>query len=374
MKPPICLLLGLFVLTLRPLCCDGEFPKDWPEATAESQGLSSSKLDSIWRELEQRRSDVFLVIRNDRLVYERYANGFSRTKPHGTASLAKSLVGSMSLMVAMNDGRIDPADVACKYVPEWAATTGKKEITIHELAAHTSGLDDAEDDDQPHDKLAGWKGDFWKKLPPPNDPFTISRDLAPLLAPPGAREYYSNCGMAMLAYCVTASLRAAPQADLRSLLKQRILDPLGIPASEWSVGYGATMKLGDLPLVPNWGGAAFSPNAAARVGRLVLHKGEWDDRQLLDASVVTQATTYSGTPNRIGLAWWVNRYPDGRRVWPAAPEDAFWGSGAGGQFLLVIRSLNLIVVRNGAAMDANPNSLESLGKYLTTPLVEAIQP
>jgi hypothetical protein len=35
--------------------------------------------------------------------------------------------------------------------------------------------------------LTGWKGDFWKRLDPPNDPFTISRDQTPVLFDPGAK-------------------------------------------------------------------------------------------------------------------------------------------------------------------------------------------
>ena len=63
--------------------------------------------------------------------------------------------------------------------------------------------------------------------------------------PPGAGDLpsrtsyaYSNPGMAALAYAVTASLNGAPQTDIRALLKARVLDPLGIPESKWSIGYG----------------------------------------------------------------------------------------------------------------------------------------
>ncbi len=369
MKPfPLFALFALF-LSLR---VRADFPKDWPEASPESEGFSTAKLDAAWATLKEHRTDIFVVIRNDHLIYERYANGFSRTKPHGTASLAKSLVGSMSLLVAMTDGRIDPDDLASKYVPQWAAVDRKKEITIRELASHTSGLGDAEEEDMPHDKLTGWKGDFWKRLPVPNDPFTIARDTVPVLFTPGTSEYYSNTGMAMLGYCLTASLKGAPQSDLRSLLKERVLDQIGVPKSEWNIGYGETTKVDDLPIIATWGGAAYSVNATARIGRLLLRKGDWEGKRIISAAAIATATAQSGLPNRIGLAWWVNCTPDGSRVWSFAPKDTFWGSGAGGQFLLVIPSMNLIAVRNGAAMDGNANSLESLGKYVTAPLMESV--
>ena len=39
----------------------------------------------------------------------------------------------------------------------------------------------------PHEKLPGWKGQFWKRLAPPGDPFTLARDHAPLLFDPGEK-------------------------------------------------------------------------------------------------------------------------------------------------------------------------------------------
>ncbi len=331
--------------------------------------MSSEKLDALWKELSQRRSDSLFVIRNDKLVYERYANGFSRSKPHGTASLAKALVGGMSLMVAMSDGRISPDDKAAKFVPQWVGVPGKDAITIRELATHTSGLADAEGNGLPHEELTGWEGDFWKRLPPPNDPFTIARDITPLLFPPGTRAQYSNPGMGMLGYCITASLRGAPQKDLRSLLKERVLEPIGVPANEWSIGYGSTTTVDGLPIEATWGGAAFSPNAATRLGRLILHKGDWEERQLISREVVEAATHHAGLPNRSGLGWWVNRNADGSRVWPDVPEDAYWGLGAGAEFLVVIPSMNLIAVRNGQVMSENRDLFAEVGNRIVAPLL-----
>src|SRR5205823_11406721 len=99
---------------------------------------------------------------------------------------------------------------------------GRNEITLRHLATHTSGMEDAEADHLSHEQLTGWKGDFWKRLPTPHDPFTISRDVTPVLGTPGTNPRHSDPGLAMLSYCLTASLQGAPQTDLRSLLKARI--------------------------------------------------------------------------------------------------------------------------------------------------------
>jgi len=351
--------------------CARESSPEWTTATPESQGLVPAKLDAMWDELRNRKTTAFLVIRNDQIVYERYADGSSRRTPHYTASLAKSLVGGLSLMLAMDDGRARPNDFASKFVPQWAEVTRKSEITLGHLATHTSGMEDAEADHLPHDRLTGWKGDFWKRLPAPHDPFTISRDVTPVLDPPGTKARYSNPGMAMLSYCLTASLRGAPQTDLRSLLKARVMDPIGVVAKEWSVGYGETTMVDGLPLVPSWGGGDFSPSACARVGLLLLHKGEWHRKQLISRATVQEATQNAGMPNHSGLGWWVNRKSDGTLFSPSLPVDAFWGLGAQGQFLLLVPSLSLIVLRTGGPMTKADDVTSEIATFVVNPLMES---
>jgi CubicO group peptidase (beta-lactamase class C family) len=160
---------------------------DWLTVAPESQGMASAKLEAVWANLQKRHTTALLVIHNDRIVFERYASGYHRTKPHYTASMAKALVGGVGLMLAMHDGRITPDDLAGKYVPQWANDPQRMGITVRHLASHTSGIEDAEANDLPHGELTGWKGDFWKGLPPPNDPFTIARDLAPVCDVPGTK-------------------------------------------------------------------------------------------------------------------------------------------------------------------------------------------
>ena len=235
---------------------------DWAKATPESQGFSAAKLDALRTDLATRQTHALLIIRNDAIVCEWYAAGHAANKPHGTASLAKALVGGLSLAVAMSDGRIALDDTAAKFVPQWRQDPRKSRITIRHLGSHTAGIEDAEAGEQPHERLTGWKGDFWKRLPAPNDPFTIARDRAPAVFEPGAKMDYSNPGIAMMTYCVTAALRDAPQKDIRALLRERLMRPIGVPDKEWSVGYGQTVTVDGLPLVGSWGGGSYTARAA----------------------------------------------------------------------------------------------------------------
>jgi hypothetical protein len=54
------------------------------------------------------------------------------------------------------------------------------------------------------------------------------------------------------------------------------------------------------------------------------------------------------------------------------PKDAYWGLGSGHQILLVIPSLNLIMVRNGADMGGNgARDRNVVNTLLFEPLVAA---
>jgi CubicO group peptidase (beta-lactamase class C family) len=323
----------------------------WTTATPASQGMSQERLDALKDVLAAKKTKAFLVARNDKIVYEWYAPDHGSEIKHGTASLAKAIVGGLSLAVAMTDGKIGLDDPARKFVPQWRDDPLRSKIAIRHLGSHTAGIEDAEADKLPHDKLTGWKGDFWKRLAPPSDPFTISRDLAPVLFEPGERIAYSNPGIGMLTYAVTAAIRSGPHRDIRSLLRERVMRPIGVADDQWSCGYGKTFDVEGLPLVGSWGGGNYTARAAATIGRLMLREGDWDGERILSPESVRLTTGSAGLPGDCGMGWWTNkagRYAD-------LPRDAYWGAGAGDQLLLVVPSLKLIMVRNGQTIEPGPN-------------------
>jgi hypothetical protein len=142
--------------------------------------------------------------------------------------------------------------------------------------------------------------------------------------------------------------------------------PIGVKDDEWSIGYGQTYKVNGLNLVANWGGGGYTARAVARVGRLMLRKGNWQGEQIVDSRFVEEVVKYAGTPlpdrpkgnpnPGSGLGSWTNF----DSVWAKVPRDAFAGAGAGNQVLLVVPSLKLIIVRNGSNL------------YLFNPVMEAI--
>src|SRR5206468_6311739 len=98
---PIVLLLATFSTATGASPTDKATSFQWQAATPESQGMSTARLDAVKERLVAHKTAAFLVVRNDKIVYEWYAPEHGPTKPHGSASLAKAIVGGLSLAVAM---------------------------------------------------------------------------------------------------------------------------------------------------------------------------------------------------------------------------------------------------------------------------------
>ena len=130
-----------------------------------------------------------------------------RLDQHYTASMAKAIVGGLSIAVAQTDRRLalddNASKLTCRSGHPIRASPASRFVSAG--FAHL-GAGRAEADKLPHDKL-NLKGDFWKRLEPPNDPFTIARDRTPAPSSLGRSFSISNPGIAMLTYALTSALR-----------------------------------------------------------------------------------------------------------------------------------------------------------------------
>ena len=99
--------LASVVALLSLAASAGAQPFEWRTAEPESQGMSArQKLEALKEELARRKTHGFLVIRNDRIVYEWYAPGYGAAKKHGAASLSKPTVAGLALALLLGDGKL----------------------------------------------------------------------------------------------------------------------------------------------------------------------------------------------------------------------------------------------------------------------------
>lgn len=348
-----------------------QIPFDFQTAEPESFGIDANLLQEQADEMFRRGTEAYMIVYNDKVVFERYLPDWDRYKPHGTASAAKGIMGGLSLMLAMHDGLIELDDFAHKYIPQWKEDPLKSKITIRQLGAHTSGLDDSTEPGTNQNTLPGWKGDFWRQE---RNPFVISRDETPVLFVPGSDTKYSNPGIGMLNYAVTAAIKDAKHTDIRTYLWERLISKMEIPRAEWNVGYGKTFDTDGLPCVATWGGGTVSTRAMAAVGRLLANKGNWNGEQLIDAKVVETVLKHSGMPSTCSGGFWLNADMTGKKTWVAMPEDTAMASGARDQVMIFSPSQNLIIVRFGYANIEPGRFAENvINKYIGEPLMKVLR-
>lgn len=368
---------GIFSLLLALVppsgaACSGDSFR-WSLASPDSQGLDGRQLSRWGQSLLERGTGSLVVLRNDKLVLEAYGPGMSRHTHHYSASLAKGVVGGLGIALLLDDGRVSLDRPASSWLPEWRGVQLKSEVTLRQLGSHTAGLEDAEVPGLSHDQLTDWKGAFWER-DKDRTPMHLALEETPIRFPPGRGFAYSNPGFAVLSMVAAVALDGAPQDSLRALLRDRIFRPIGVQAEAWSIGYGDPFLVDGREVWATWGGGSFTADTLARVGRLLLRRGDWDGQRILDPRAIEAMVTAAPRPAggtgsawpRGAMGWWTNA--DG--IWPELPRDALLAAGAGHQILLVVPSLDLVVVRMGAPLGEDAWS----GDYWTALHTELIEP
>ena len=114
-------------------------------STPEQEGLDPTRLDGALREIEDSLPNVksFLIVRNGKIVLEKYFNGNSASNISEIHSIAKTFVSTF-IGLALDRGWIDSLDQPISTVlPEYFTDIDdprKRRITIRQLSTMTSGI------------------------------------------------------------------------------------------------------------------------------------------------------------------------------------------------------------------------------------------
>ena len=188
-----------------------------------------------------------------------------------------------------------------------------------------------------------WGGKDWADRPPREGDIDDWKFRE--LKEPGTVMEYNDVRVNVLAYALTHVWRQpVPQ-----VLKEHIMDPIGASTSwrwfgydnAWTVIDGIKMK--SVTGGGHSGGGIFiSAEDMARLGLLFLNNGKWKDKQLISESWINKATTPSKPNANYGYMWWLNNKES--RHWEGLSENIFYAAGFGGNFIVIDKEQNLVVV------------------------------
>ena len=284
---------------------------------------------------------ALVAVHRGRIVAEAYGPDITEDSTLISWSMGKSITQAMAGLLTL-DGALDVDHPAA--VPRWA-DDDRSTITTRDLLRMTSGLEFVEDyvDDQVSHVIEMLFGSGKADV-------AAFAESFPLIHMPGTRFNYSSgttnivsalCGR-LIAGADGSPAAQSDAAAVEGYLSERLFGPLGMTS--------AVPKFDD---AGTFIGSSFVYATArdfARFGYLYLRDGVWEDQRLLPEGWVDAARTPI-EPDVHEVRW----YGEHWWLWDDTTA-AFACQGYEGQFIVVVPSRDLVVVRLGTTdISRNPD-------------------
>ena len=305
-----------------------------PDVVAPSDPALQVALDHAFEEPVAppfRHTKAVVVVRDGRIIAERYAPGIGIDTPLPSFSMTKSLVNAL-LGIMTQQGLTSPSLPA--PIPEWrGATDPRREIEVGHLMRMTSGLalDETDSPLNPSEQMFQ------------HDDMAAFAVQAPLVAAPGKRWAYSSASTQILARIISEAV-GGPEQTLAYAWRE-LFNPLGMRNVTLAFDGSGTLQGANNMLA--------SARDWARFGLLYLHDGKIGDKRILHDEWV-DFVTWATLDTDYAAGFWTDNSEHPRaqgRVRAGMPRDAYYASGNLGQRCVISPSQRMVVVRMGDAMD-----------------------
>jgi CubicO group peptidase (beta-lactamase class C family) len=296
----------------------------WETLSPSSLNWNTNAINSLDSFLLNTQSKAFIILKDGKIAYEKYYGTFTKDSIWYWASAGKSLT-SVLVGIAQQNGFLTIQDTSQKYLGKgFSSLTNNQEQKIkiiHQLSM-TTGFDDGVSNSDCY------------------DPTCLQYK-----AEPGTRWAYHNAPYTILDEVIDASTGSTINEFVLANVKSKTgMDGIyyKVPGTFNNVFYSKARSM-------------------ARFGLLMLNKGYWNSTAVLKDSNYFQAMLNSSqiiNPS-YGYLWWLNgkskfmapglQLTFNGPLFPNAPMDMFSALGKNGQFIHVVPSLNMVVIRIGNA-------------------------
>lgn len=280
-----------------------------------------------------RRTRALVVVYNGHIVAERYAQGFFASTPMPGWSMTKT-TAAVLIGTLVKSGKLSVGQKA--LLPEWRSSGDPRaEITLDQLLRMTSGLHFTERYGDP-------AADVALMLFARADGARYAIDK-PIDAIPGTRWQYSSGTSNILSKLMHQVVNSSEQ-DYLEFPRHALFDPIGMHTAIIEPDASGTFVTSSYMYATarDW----------ARLGQLLLQDGVWGGSRILPEGWVKYMTTLTPQSTRkdFGAHIWTKVTPPFNSLAvpsPDLPPDAFHAVGYEGQFVSVVPSRRLVVVRLG---------------------------
>lgn len=274
---------------------------------------------------KDKRTRSVIVIYKNKIIAEKYADGFNKNSRILGWSMTKSITGTL-FGVLQKQGKFDIMKAA--PIAEWKNDERSK-ITTNDLLHMNSGLEWEED----YGKIS----DVTKMLFIEED-MTKSQINKPLIGKPNNTWNYSSGTTNLLSGILRKQFKT--HQEYLDFWYTNLLDKIGMNSA-----------IIETDMAGNFVGSSYgwaTTRDWAKFGLLYLHKGNWNGEQIFDESWAKYVATPTNSSNgQYGAQFWLNA--GGR--FPSAPKDMFYASGYQGQMVAIFPSHDLVIVRMGLKED-----------------------
>lgn len=327
MKRFLLLLCLLFSLSARS---QTYFPPltgtTWDTLSPSALGWCDDSIQQLYNWLELSDTKAFILLKDGKIVLEKYFGTFTADSVHVWNSAGKTLT-AYTVGIAQQEGYLDIQDYTSNYLGNgWTFMTTAEEDSIriwHQLTM-TSGMDDGV-----------------------SDPFCTDPSCMTYLANPGTRWAYHNAPYTLL----DSVIHVATGTPLNTYVYQKIGSKIGMLGLYVTIGYNHVF--------------VSKPRSMARFGLLLSQNGVWNgttvcsDLNYLDA----MRNTSQNLNKSYGYLTWLNgkssfMIPQSQFVFngslmPAAPPDVYAAEGKNGQIINVAPSDKIVLIRMGETLGNN---------------------
>lgn len=301
----------------------------WPQGNSVTTYNADiqQKLDALLAEDNELGNDTraLLIVRQGQIVAESYAPGYSAKSMFLGWSMSKTVTGLLAGHLAMQ-GRFDVDER--QLFPQWQDE--RREISLRQLMNMTDGLD--------YEELYEPGGSAPAMLFQSADSVEYMKSL-PLLRTPGEHYRYSS-GSTNLVMDIVMQRYGATREQAIANIAEQFFKPMALSPVVFEVD-AAGLLMGSSYMYTtarNW----------AKLGLLMLNKGEINGTRLVSEQWVKDSITHNNAKNRgdYGYFWWLNSTKEHAR-WPSMNPNIYSAMGSRDQRVTVIPDQELVIVRLG---------------------------
>jgi CubicO group peptidase (beta-lactamase class C family) len=311
----------------------------WEKASPESMGVAPDLAERLTQGVKSgalANLHGVAIVRRGKLVLESYFTGqderwgtplgtvaFNADTLHDVRSVSKSVV-SLLYGIALDEKKVPSVNTplleAFPAYTDLAQDDRRRQIHIHHALSMTMGLE--------------WNEDL-PYSDPRNSEIAMERSAdryryaleRPILTPPGEKWRYNGGTTALLGHLISKGTGK----PLLQFAREKLFTPLGIDKVEWTLGLNGEAAAAS--------GLRMLPTDLAKIGQLLLQRGEWNGRTVVPGKWIAESLTPRGESYeglQYGYQWFLVKRRDG--------SASYMGIGYGGQRLVVVPALELAYV------------------------------